>query len=96
VKIDIHEQLYRWRQDLTEQKQTPFVKRFVMNMAGFVLAENNLYNMAGRLARQAIRYLPHGLLYLPVNAWGKGRELPAPPKQSFKEWYIKNKKGKKS
>ncbi|MDR3339560.1 MAG: lactate utilization protein [Candidatus Symbiothrix sp.] len=96
VKINIHEQLYRWRQELTENKQTPFVKRFAMKALGFVLSGNKLYNMAGSLARKAVRYLPDKLLYLPVNAWGRGRELPVPPKQSFKQWYLKNHKDIKS
>jgi L-lactate dehydrogenase complex protein LldF len=92
VKINIHEQLYNWRQELTENKQTPFVKRFAMKAVGFVLSGNKRYNMAGSLARKAVRYLPDKLLYLPVNAWGKGRELPVPPQQSFKQWYLKNRK----
>jgi L-lactate dehydrogenase complex protein LldF len=37
-----------------------------------------------------VRILPHRLLYVKLNAWGQGRELPAPPKQSFKQWYEKN------
>jgi L-lactate dehydrogenase complex protein LldF len=92
VKINIHEQLYYWRQDITNLKQTPFVKRFSMKIAGFVLSGNRRYNLMGSLARWAVRYLPDKLLYLPVNAWGQGRELPAPPKQSFKQWYKNNRK----
>ena len=89
VKINIHEQLYQWRQDLTEQKTTPFVKRFSMKIAGFLLSNNVLYNFAGQFARTAIRYLPHSWINLPVNTWGRGRELPAPPKRSFKQWHRK-------
>jgi L-lactate dehydrogenase complex protein LldF len=89
TKINIHEQLYSWRQDLTQQHITPFVKRFSMKIAGFVLSDNILYNLAGQIACRAIRYLPHSLLYLPVNAWGRGRELPEPPMQTFKEWHRK-------
>jgi len=91
VIINIHEQLYHWRQDLTEQKITPFVKRFSMKIAGFFLSGNTRYNFAGKIIRQAIRLLPHSWLYLPVNAWGKGRELPEPPKQSFKQWHKRMK-----
>jgi len=89
VKINIHEQLYQWRQDLTEQKTTPFVKRYSMKIAGFFLSYNALYNFAGQIARWAIRYLPHSWINLPVNTWGRGRELPAPPKRSFKQWHRK-------
>jgi L-lactate dehydrogenase complex protein LldF len=92
VKINIHEQLYSWRQELTNRKLTPFVKRMSMKAAGYELSGNKKYNMAGSMARWAVRYLPHKLLYMPLNAWGKGRELPAPPAQSFKQWYKKNHK----
>ncbi|KAA6346115.1 Lactate utilization protein B [termite gut metagenome] len=95
VKIDIHEQLYRWRQELTQRKRTALVKRLSMKAAGVVLSGNKRYNLAGRLARLAVRYLPGKLLYLPLNVWGKGRELPAPPRQSFKQWYIRTHKRKK-
>jgi len=27
-----------------------------------------------------------------LNPWYKQREMPAPPKQSFSQWYEKNKK----
>jgi L-lactate dehydrogenase complex protein LldF len=87
VKIAIHEQLYFWRQDLTRQKRTSFIKRFSMKATGFFLSENTRYNFIGIMARWAIRYVPRGLLYLPFNVWGRGRELPAPPAQSFKQWY---------
>ena len=89
VKINIHEQLYYWRQDLTEQKVTPFFKRFSMKIVGFFLSGNARYNFAGQIARYAIRKLPHNLLYLPINAWGRGRELPEPPELSFKQWHKK-------
>jgi L-lactate dehydrogenase complex protein LldF len=27
-----------------------------------------------------------------LNPWYKQRDLPSPPEQSFRDWYIKNKK----
>jgi L-lactate dehydrogenase complex protein LldF len=94
AKINIHEQLYYWRQDISEKKQTSFIKRLSMKMTGFVLSSNSRYNFAGNMLRIALKYLPHALIYLPVNAWGRGRELPAPPKQSFKQWYKNNRNNK--
>jgi L-lactate dehydrogenase complex protein LldF len=95
VEINIHEQLYDWRQDLTRHKRTPFIKRFSMKVAGFFLSGNARYNFAGQIARWAVRYLPDGLLYMPANAWGRERELPAPPEQSFKQWHKKRNKSYK-
>jgi L-lactate dehydrogenase complex protein LldF len=91
VKINIHEQLYCWRQDLTQHGKTPLVKRLSMKAAGFFLSNNTRYNFLGALARWAVRRLPRKLLYLPINTWGRGRELPAPPKQSFKQYMSKRK-----
>jgi L-lactate dehydrogenase complex protein LldF len=89
VKIDIHEQLYRWRQDLTREGRTPPVKRLAFRIAGRVLASGILYNITSFVARRAVKHLPRTLLYMRLNAWGRGRELPVPPRKSFKEWYKK-------
>ena len=30
------------------------------------------------------------MIYNPLNAWGRQREVPKAPKQSFREWYLKH------
>jgi L-lactate dehydrogenase complex protein LldF len=90
VKIDIDHQLYQWRQDLSEKKTDSPVKRLSMKVAGKILANNNLYNFSGKMAKWAIKILPRKWLYLPANTWGKERELPAIPGTSFKQWYKQN------
>jgi len=30
-----------------------------------------------------------------LNAWGKSREMPRPPAESFHQWYIKNRGDKR-
>jgi len=92
VKIDIHGQLYCWRQDLTRQGKTALTKRLAMKVTGKILASAALYDFAGAAGRWAVGHLPKSLLYMPLNVWGKGRELPVPPKESFKQWYLKNRK----
>jgi len=89
VKIDIHSQLYRWRQEISEKKLLPKTKSWSMNVAGKILASNTLYNFSGKMARLALRKLPRRLIYNNLNTWGKGRELPKAPKESFREWYVK-------
>jgi L-lactate dehydrogenase complex protein LldF len=89
VKIDIHEQLYRWRQIVAEKGYLPPSKQGAMSVAGQVLARPKAYAWAGRLARWALRWLPRAFFYGNWNAWGKERELPQAPRQSFKEWYRK-------
>jgi L-lactate dehydrogenase complex protein LldF len=36
--------------------------------------------------------LPPFLLYNPLNPWGKHRELPAVPSQTFRQWYLENRR----
>lgn len=91
VKINIHEQLYWWRQEIAEENALPAAKRWSMRIAGWTLAKPGRYRLAGKLARWALRILPRWMIYNQLNTWGKGRELPEVPKQSFKEWYTKNK-----
>jgi L-lactate dehydrogenase complex protein LldF len=37
-------------------------------------------------------HLPRFLLYNSLNPWGRHRELPAAPKQTFRQWYIENRR----
>ncbi len=90
VKINIHEQLYRWRQAIAGQGRLPAVKRRSMQLAGWIMARPGWYGALGKLARRALRILPRAVLYNRFNEWGKGRELPEAPEYSFKEWYQKN------
>ncbi len=92
VKIDIHQQLYNWRQDLTEDKKTSFSKRLIMKMMGIVLAYPKLYRFSGKTARWFLSFSPRFLVYNRLNLWGKQRELPAVPTESFRDWYSKNRK----
>jgi L-lactate dehydrogenase complex protein LldF len=90
VKIDIHEQLYKWRQIIAEEGHLPVVKKQSMKWAGKVLSNPVAYNFAGKMARMALKILPRFAVYNNLNEWGKERELPEPPRQSFKEWYREN------
>ena len=90
VKIDIHSQLYKWRQEISEKNMLPKVKSYSMSFAGRILCSNGLYNFSGKMARWALKNMPRKLIYNQMNPWGRGRELPEVPEMSFKEWYKKN------
>lgn len=91
VKIPIHEQLYRWRQVVSQKNLLPYAKKKSMSMLGYTLSKPGLYRVAGKLARLALKRLPRRVVYNPFNLWGKGRELPKAPPESFREWYVKRK-----
>lgn len=89
VKINIHEQLYEWRQEITKAHPQA-VKGLSMKLAGGLFKSPLAYKLSGKLMRAALRVLPHSVIYNPMNIWGKNRDLPDSPKQSFKDWYQKN------
>lgn len=88
VKIDIHTQLYKWRQVLGEANEIPVSKKWSMKFMGRLLSSPIAFGLSGQFARRALRLLPHGFTHATAfNAWAVARELPEPPKQSFREWY---------
>lgn len=94
VKIDIHHQIYKWRQVIAERHQLPMVKREAMRVAGRILARPRLYRAAVEAAAAGLERLPRSLVYNPFNAWGLQRELPAAPATTFRQWYLKHRGAK--
>jgi L-lactate dehydrogenase complex protein LldF len=92
VKIDIHQQLYRWRQEINARPGAEPAKKSSMKLAAYLFERPRLFKLAGSFGRWSLRMLPRWLVYGPLNVWGKQRELPQVPAQSFQEWYQKNRK----
>ena len=90
VRINIHEQIYKWRQIIAERHQLPFVKQEAMRVAGKVLASPKLYRAAVETAGTGIEHLPRFMMYNRLNAWGRQRDVPAAPPLTFRQWYLKN------
>ncbi len=91
VKIDLHHQLLTWRREINVRGQLPWSKRWSMKLASFVFRHPRLYRLGGWLARFTLPKLPRFLKYNRFNKWGKQRELPDMPKQSFRAMYAKRK-----
>ena len=89
VKIDIHSQLYKWRQIITKETPQPFVKKASMKMMGKVFAKPMQFERVGKVARWSLRNLPKGVINSKPNVWGKERDLPSGPTESFDDWYKK-------
>lgn len=87
VKIDIHNQLYQWRQVLTREGHAPVAKKIAMKMMGNVLASPGKYSFSGILIRKFLKWFPRISVNGRLNPWGRQRELPDVPEQSFREWY---------
>lgn len=86
VKIDIHQQLYKWRQVIVQEGYSPKAKTAGMQVMNTVLSRPGLYRRAGAFARKIMRWWP-ALTANRLNPWHKQREMPAPPRQSFADWY---------
>jgi L-lactate dehydrogenase complex protein LldF len=97
VKINIHEQLYDWRQVLVKNGHVSSVKAAGINGMAVVLSRPAIYKIAGAAGRWFMKYIP-AIVNNKFNPWYKQREMPAVPKQSFNEWYRQNRKenGKQS
>ncbi len=88
VKIDLHHQLLTWRRELAAEKLLAPSKRWGMKAASLVFQHPRLYATLGKLARRVVPWLPRFMVYNPLNAWGKQRELPPMPRQSFRELFA--------
>ena len=91
VKIDIHQQLWKWRQVLAAEGHVATSKKIGMKGMAFILSKPGMYRFSGKMGRWMMRMFPF-IVKNKLNPWYKQREMPAPPKQSFRDWYIKNKK----
>ena len=90
VKIDIHNQLYKWRQVLVKNGHVTGGKTFGMKGMAAVLGSPRIFKFSGSIGRMIMKSFPF-LLNNKLNPWYKQRELPAPPSQSFNKWYRENK-----
>ena len=88
VKIDLHDQLWKWRQELTKAGEAPWYKVMGMKGMAFVFGSATRYQALGKWARWGLRTFPF-LFKNRLNPWYKQREMPEAPQHSFMEWYKK-------
>jgi L-lactate dehydrogenase complex protein LldF len=89
VKINIHDQLYAWRQEIGKSGYVPAGKTIGIKAMNFVLSKPGLFNLGGEIGRKVMRAVPF-IINNGLNPWYRSREMPEPPKESFREWYNKN------
>src|SRR5690606_13887553 len=58
VKIDIHDQLYKWRQVIVRKGYAPSSKRGLTRILSRVLSSSRLYDFSGRLMKWSMQYTP--------------------------------------
>jgi L-lactate dehydrogenase complex protein LldF len=92
VKIDISDQIYKWRRVVAAKGLLRLSKKVGMSALGATLAHPALFHAAESVGKSALAHLPRFLLYNPLNPWGKHRDLPAVPKQTFRQRYLENRR----
>ncbi len=90
VKIDVAGQIYKWRQVIAAEGLLPVVKDLGMSALGEVLSHPAAFHAAEAAGLGAIAHLPKVVLDNPLNPWAKHRDMPAPPKQTFRQWHQQN------
>ena len=93
VKIDIHEQLYKWRQVLVQAGHVSSIKSIGVKSMASVLSSPSFYRTAGKLGRFLMKNTPF-MTNNHLNTWYDQREMPEVPKESFREWFIREKGNK--
>lgn len=91
VKINIHEQLWKWRQVIVAEGHVEQSKKIGMKSMAFLFSKPSLYRFVGKSGRLIMRVFPF-IINNRLNVWYKQREMPSAPKESFREWYLKNEK----
>jgi L-lactate dehydrogenase complex protein LldF len=97
VKINIPEILIHLRAKIVERGESPFSERVGMKAAGFALSDGRRLAFAESFGRFAQWFFERdGKLHnLPgiLAGWTEYRDMPALPKESFRDWWAKRKKG---
>ncbi|MEN0053703.1 MAG: lactate utilization protein B, partial [Mucilaginibacter sp.] len=70
VKIDIHDQLYKWRQVIVKEGYSPTAKTLAMKAMAVTLSSPSLYRTAGKAGRLTFKYAPFAVNNQ-LNPWYK-------------------------
>lgn len=89
VKIDIHEQLWKWRQVVVANGYVGKAKKAGMHGAAWILSNPRIYRISGKIGRWVMRTFPF-IINHPLNVWYKQREMPKAPELSFRDWFKVN------
>ncbi len=92
VKIDIHGQILGWRRVMAATGETSAAKRAAMAAAASLLSRPAVWRTSVAAAHATLPHMPRFTVYNRLNVWGRGRELPAVPEQSFHAWWRRNRR----
>lgn len=88
VKVNLSEQIYRWRQNLDSLGKADPMKKAMSAGMEYLFGHPDLYSTSLRFAPLA-NHLPRLLMYNKLNGWGIGHEMPEFPRESFQTMWKK-------
>lgn len=88
AKVDLGEQIYKWRQGLKVLGKASSEKQYMSAGMKFLMERPALFN-AALWAAPMVNGMPRFMKYNGLNDWGKGRELPRFASESFNEMWKK-------
>jgi L-lactate dehydrogenase complex protein LldF len=89
VKINIHDQLYKWRQVIVKEGYAANTKALGMKAMAWTLSSPGSFTTAGKAGRWVLHNIPF-VVNNKFNPWFRQRDMPEEPKESFSEWYAKH------
>lgn len=93
VHINIAEQIMDWRKVMMKNKKVDFSRRMAFKAAGIALGSPKLFRTIEKAAYNAINILPEIITEnKTLDPWAIHRELPDIKKETFRSWYLKNRK----
>lgn len=90
AKIDLADQIYKWRQNLDSYGKADSMKKVMSTGMKFLFGHPSLFRTSLKYA-PLVNSIPRFILYNGLNDWGKGRELPKFAKESFSSLWQKGK-----
>jgi L-lactate dehydrogenase complex protein LldF len=87
VKIDIHRQIVLWRNEVVEAGYLGRAKSAALKTATLGMKSTRLFRTGGWALRKLLRVLPPFVFNNRLTVWGKSRDLPKMPAQSFRAEY---------
>lgn len=96
VKIDIADQIYKWREVVYQKGYMPKFRQLAFKAAGEVFAHPELFRIAENIGAKVLPVVPDFLIYSKLNPWtnANDREMITLSKETFRDWYLKNRKEK--
>ncbi|MGL5773517.1 MAG: 4Fe-4S dicluster domain-containing protein, partial [Bacteroidales bacterium] len=96
VHVPLPSLIFRWRNILVDKKEDLLVHRFQMDTAAIALKNEFRLSWAEKFALSALRNIPSRVLNSKLNDWAINHTNPAPPEETFREFYTKQEKQTKS